>query len=103
MATSIAVVQTFEGKLIDIEQVPGVSSYPSGGFTTRLSVLRRIEAILAALPNSGYVPEVTPSATDNLIKVVVKYVGTTASPLTEIPDGTNISDVTFTIVALGYG
>ena len=79
---------------IYIGTVAGPASYSTGGFTVTISELTKVSNAIA-VAGGGYVAEVV-SISGNAITVKV-YSGAG----TEVGDGTDLSGVTFTILAVG--
>lgn len=82
--------------------VKGPSSYTTGGFTVTIEGLSKIyEAVVNA--GNGYLAEVA-SISGNTITIKVyefNYPATAAGPATEVGAGTDLSGVTFRIIAVG--
>lgn len=80
----------------------GPSSYTTGGFTVTVSDLTEVhDAIVVA--GGGYLAEVA-SISGNSVTIKVyefNYPATAAGTATEVSAGTDLSGVTFRIVALG--
>ena len=86
-----------------ITSVAGPASYSTGGFTVSIDELKEVEeAIVVA--GGGYLAEVA-SKSGNSITVKVyhfNYPATAAGPAVEVDAGTDLSGVTFIIIAVGY-
>jgi len=82
--------------------VSGPTSYPTGGFTVTVAKLRRVfDAMVEA--GGGYKASVV-SISANTVKVEVRYYdypAAAAGTAIEVPAGTDLSAVTFRIVAIG--
>ena len=90
------------GYRLAVVGVSGPSSYSAGGFTVSIPELRRVVAAIVQA-SGGYKAEVA-SVSGNTVTVKVYYYDYDASadgPAVEVPDGTDLSGVTFTIVAIG--
>jgi len=75
-------------------RVTGPSSYPAGGFEVKIPELKKIYAVVVSC-SDAYFPCVV-SVTDNVVKILVK--DTTGS---EVSSGTDLSGITFNIIAFG--
>lgn len=82
--------------------VTGPTSYTTGGFTVTIDQLTAVyDAVVIA--GRGYLAEVA-SISGNTITIRVyqfDYPATAAGPAVEVPAGTNLSGVTFRIIAIG--
>lgn len=80
----------------------GPASYTAGGFTVTIDQLSRVDdAIVVA--GGGYLAEVA-SISGNTITVRVyyfDYAAAAAGPAIEVPAGTDLSAVTFRVLAVG--
>jgi len=79
----------------------GPTSYPTGGFEVEVG-LKRVEDA-NAIGGGGYLAEVV-SITDNKVKILVRYFdypAAAAGTAIEIPSGTDLSGVTFRVIAVG--
>ena len=83
-------------------KVLGPTSYTAGGFDVRISELGHVyNAVVNA--SGGYIAEVA-SISGNVVKIKVYYFdydATADGPAIEVPDGTDLSGVSFTIFAEG--
>jgi len=80
----------------------GPTSYPSGGFTYTVPDLALVEDA-AVIAGGGYLAEVT-GITGRTVTVVVRYFdypAAAAGVAIEVPAGTDLSGVTFRIIAVG--
>lgn len=95
--------KTEDGRLIVQYTGAGPASYTAGGFGVSIASLKRVESVLMAGNNGGYLCETT--ASGNTVTVLVRYfdyAATVAGPAVEVPAGTDLSGVTFTLVVTGY-
>ncbi len=85
-----------------VKTVTGPSSYSTGGFTVTINELERVEeAIVVA--SAGYMAEVA-SISGNTVTIKVydfDYPSTAVGPATEVADRTDLSSVSFKIIAIG--
>jgi len=84
------------GKKVIPKIVTGPSSYTAGGFEIDVPEANGVEGGIGF--GGGYIAEVLPGSTDKKAKVKVYYAdypATAAGPLREVPDGTDLSGVTF--------
>ena len=80
----------------------GPSSYPTGGFDVQITGLSKVHAAIV-VAGGGYLAEVA-SISGNTIKVKVNYFDYDASAdgtAIEVPSGTDLSGVTFYVIAIG--
>ena len=77
-----------------IDTATGPASYATGGFTVTVDGLTNVEKAVV-IAGGGYTAEVT-SISDNTLTIVVY-----SSAGTEVTAGTDLSGVTFVIIALG--
>jgi len=80
----------------------GPSSYPSGGFDVQITGLSKVHAAVV-IAGGGYLAEVA-SISGNTIKVKVNYFDYDAAgdgTAIEVPSGTDLSGVTFYVIAIG--
>jgi hypothetical protein len=85
-----------------IGSVAGPTSYATGGFTVTIEDLSRIEDAVV-IAGGGYLAEVA-SISGNTVTIVVRYfdyAATAAGTAIEVPSGTDLSGVTFRIIAIG--
>jgi len=83
-------------------RVSGPTSYPTGGFTVTIADLARIEDAVV-IAGGGYKAEVV-SISANTLTILVRYYdypAAAAGVAIEIPAGTDLSGVTFRIIAIG--
>jgi len=93
-----------DGRLIAITTSSGPSSYSSGGFSVTVSELRKVEQVIAVYADAGYLCTGSPG-TGNAVTVKAYYFDYDASAdgaAIEVADGTDLSGVTFTVVAIGF-
>lgn len=80
----------------------GPASYSTGGFTVTISELSKVDfAVVQA--TGGYKPEIA-GISGNTITILVRqydYPATAAGPAVEVGAGTDLSGVTFYILAFG--
>ncbi len=82
--------------------VKGPASYATGGFTVTISDLAKVYDAVA-IAGGGYLAEVA-SISGNAITIKVyyfNYPATATGTAVEIPAGTDLSGVTFRIIAIG--
>jgi len=93
-----------DGRLIAVVTSAGPASYSAGGFSVTLSELRKVESVIAVFSNAGYLCEGSPgTANDVTVKVYYfDYDATADGAAIEVAGGTDLSGVTFTIVAVGF-
>jgi len=83
-------------------RVSGPSSYATGGFTVTINDLSRVDDAIVS-STGGYLAEVS-SISGNTVTVKVYYFdygSASAGTAVEVPDGTDLSGVTFRIIAIG--
>lgn len=88
-------------KKIDVIEANGPSSYTTGGFTVYSKMMKVEHAVVNA--GNGYLAEVV-SVSGSAIKIKVyqfNYPATAAGPAVEVPAGTDLSSVKFTVIAIG--
>lgn len=93
-----------KGRLLVQTSEAGPTSYSTGGFSITLGDLKNVESVIAVLNNRGYLCEVS-GISKNAVTVKVyqfDYAATAAGPAVEVPAGTNLSGVTFTVIAIGF-
>ena len=93
-----------DGRLIAVVTSSGPSSYSSGGFSVTLSELRKVESVIAVYSNAGYLCEGS-VGTGNSVTVKVYYFdydATADGAAVEVAAGTDLSGVTFTVIAVGF-
>ena len=93
---------TFPGKKIVVASSAGPSSYATGGFDVVIDELTSVDFAIVVC-NGGYIAEVA-SITGNTVKVLVRYFDYDAAAggtAIEVASGTDLSGVTFTILAVG--
>ena len=91
------------GYKVAVTTTSGPSSYSSGGFNVTISQLSSVSYALAQAQNAGYLAVVA-SVSGNTVKVKVMYFDYDASAdgaAIEVASGTDLSSVTFTVVAFG--
>lgn len=90
-----------EGKLkIAGITATGPSSYASGGFSVTISELDKVYVATVSASANGYVPLIA-DINGNTIIIAVYQDSGAAGALEEVADGTDLSGVTFYIIALG--
>ena len=84
------------------EAVAGPASYATGGFTVSTGLATVENAVVSA--NGGYLAEVASiSGGDITVRVrYFDYAATSAGVAVEVPAETDLSGVTFRIIAVGY-
>jgi hypothetical protein len=99
---------TVDGKKIVQAVVTGPSSYATGGFTVTMGELSKIHAasvsVRSNLKADNYVHAVDYAVSDNTITFKVYRIDVTAgapSAWSEVPAGTDLSDLTLEVVAIG--
>jgi len=95
---------TLDGKKIVYYSASGPSSYATGGSSITINDLNKVEAVLFAQLTGGYLVEATPGTTTNTVTVKVYYFDYDASAdgtAIEIPDGTDLSGKTLTLLVIG--
>lgn len=82
--------------------VAGPASYPAGGFGVMIGELEKLVAA-AVSPSGGYSPAVVGFSGNTASVGVYQSVGSVgpSGPHTEVPGGTDLSTVTFTVVGEG--
>lgn len=100
----MTVIFQINNKKLVVETVSGPSSYSTGGFPITFRELQRVEEIIGAWANTGLLVEAhIPSASGNLASVRVYWqTGVSGAPMTEVASGTDLSGVTFKVLAWGY-
>jgi len=102
------VTSVFSGSILGAKQrvsvttITGDSSYATGGYaiTANQVGFSRITAVLAVGANTGYVP--TWDATNSKLKVFYGDNNNASDgPLIEVPAATDLSAVSFTVLAFG--
>jgi len=94
---------------IVMKTTSGPSSYSSGGFTVTIGELEKISKAIV-VPNTNIeandkVRQIRWTISGNTVTIVVREIDVTgSSPVSwsEVADGTDLSDITFTIIAEGY-
>ena len=84
------------------ESVSGPASYPSGGFSVAFDELRQVHAAIV-IAGGGYLAEVA-GVSGNTVTIVVRYFDYDAAAdgvAIEIPAGTDLSAVSFWVIAIG--
>ena len=95
---------TADGKKIVAASSSGPSSYSSGGFSVRVPALNMVDQVLFAFITGGYKVGGL-SISGNSVTVVVHYYTYSSSsdgPSGEVPNGTDLSAQTVTLVVIGY-
>jgi len=83
-----------------ITQVSGPSSYSAGGFTVDHPFSRVSHAI--AIASGGYIAEASVSGNTVTVKVYYfDYDAAADGTAIEVPDGTDLSGVTITVIIIG--
>ena len=85
-----------------IKTVTGPSSYSTGGFTATIDELERVEDAIV-IASGGYMAEVA-SISGNTVTIKVydfNYPATAAGPAEEVAANTDLSSVSFKIIAIG--
>jgi len=89
------------------KQQAGPTSYTSGGFDISLPELKRIHfavAMFSGARPSNYVYQLDVSWSVNRVRVTVMRIDVTATApaaWTEVPAGTDLSGLTFSVIAIG--
>ena len=96
-------IELVGGYRVIITTVTGPSSYTSGGVEYTINELDSVVGVIA-LPAGGYLIEASVVEGTNRVKLVFKhfdYPATAAGPAVEVPDGTDLSGVTVTLIVIG--
>jgi hypothetical protein len=94
---------TADGRKIVQTTVSGPSSYATGGYLVRVPELNRIDAVILAFITGGYKIGGY-SISGNAVTVVVHYYdypATSAGASTEVPNATDLSGTTITLIVIG--
>lgn len=89
------------GMKIDVIEVSGPKRYTTGGFTVYSRIMNVRHAVATA--TGGYLAEVT-SISGSAIKIKIyqfNYPATDAGPAVEVQNGTDLSGIKITVVAIG--
>jgi len=92
--------------IVTATHTSGPSSYSSGGFTVTLGDLMEIEEVLVQLRNQDNAKRIKYSPSGNQVTIQIYTISadtsTGAISATEDADGTDESDLTFDIFAVGW-
>ncbi len=92
-------------KLVE-EQIAGSSSYSTGGNLYTINELSTVLSVINVKNTAGYVAVGYASGSagtgSNQVNIIVQQVGSASAALTQVPAGTNLSSVTFTVYAIGF-
>ncbi len=103
----MTVVRVPNGKyyIIETKKVAGPSSYATGGFTITMDEIREIEDAVVSMVDGNNMYKVSYSYSGNKITVQVYQLGydsgTSSLTISEVADGTDLSGISFAIIAVG--
>ena len=91
--------------LLETKQASGPASYTTGGFTITLDGIREIKEAVVSIDDANNLYRVSYSHTGNTITVKVYQLGfdagTSTLTISEVAAGTDLSALTFTVIAVG--
>jgi len=102
MAEVLAVLP--DNRVLIKETITGPASYTAGGFSHTISNVSVVDAILAASATGGYkVDAAAITVSGNTLTIPVYYYDYDAAAdgaAIEVPDGTDLSGITITVIAI---